>query len=450
MTKKVLKYITLFTTVFVVCLGLLATTSKIPKSAIQNNIKESAEYYKKVNGIEYIRKWREYTYIHYYADSILLNIIYSVDTAHPLSSVLKANFYEHIKQDVNTDFIEMVENGYEPNTEYLRYWHGSMSIIRPLLTFLNIWQIYILNGVTMLLLIIFLTILLFKRNKVLAVTFLVGLVGITIIFVPMCLEYTWTVLVSLVFSIIALLIEKKKPNLLYPMFMVSGMLACYLDFLSTETLTLTLPLILVLCVRYKDGRIKNFKQGFKFLTIATILWIVGYAGMWFAKWFLASFVLGINSFDYVTEKAMIRVNEPVNRYEGFELMIQAVLRNLRIIFPLPNFRNYMDIILILIPIVVLLIHIIVVDIKKIKKLWFSLLMLLVGVIPIIRFMILANHAYRHCFFTFRALLVTIMAIIIICVNTVVAKRDSLNKENFKKFCNKQVNLCIWRKKQKQN
>ncbi len=446
--KKVLKYIAIFFCVLIVCLALLVITSKIPKSSIEENIKESAEYYKEVKGIEMIRRWREYTYIHYYADSMLLNIIYNIDTEHPLSSSLKAMYYEHIKQDINDDFIATVEKGYEANTEYLRYWHGSMIIIRPLLTFLNISQIYILNGVIMALLIIWLTILLFRRYKPIAIFFVISLVSVTILFVPMCLEYTWTILLALIGSIVAILLEKNKGHLLYPLFMVFGILACYFDFLSTETLTLTLPLILVLVIRYKDKRLNNFKEGLKFVFLSGILWFVGYASMWFAKWLISSTVLGINSFDYVTDKALVRIGESVNRLSGISLSLGAIMRNVRILFPLPNFRKYSDIILIAILVIALLIHIIVVDRKKIKKLWFSLLMLIVGIIPFIRFAILANHAYRHCFFTFRALMVSVIALLVIVLNTLQAKRKSLTWDNIKRTLTKQVNLCIWKKKEK--
>ena len=120
-------------------------TSCIPRSAIEENLKESLPFYKENNGIEQLVKRREYTYLHYYADSILLNIIYCMDTQKPIESTLWANYYETIYADINNDFIRVVEGQKEPNQQYLRYWHGSMAIVRPLLTVLNMEQIYKLN-----------------------------------------------------------------------------------------------------------------------------------------------------------------------------------------------------------------------------------------------------------------------------------------------------------------
>ena len=44
-------------------------------------------------------------------------------------------------------------------------------------------------------------------------------------------------------------------------------------------------------------------------------------------------------------------------------------------------------------------------------------MLLVGIIPYIRYLVLANHSYLHCFFTFRAQFATVMALALILIYT---------------------------------
>ena len=76
--KKTIKYIGIYFITLIICVIALVGTAKIPKTAIEKSIKESAEYYKKVDGIERIQRNREYTYLHYYADSMLLNIIYCI------------------------------------------------------------------------------------------------------------------------------------------------------------------------------------------------------------------------------------------------------------------------------------------------------------------------------------------------------------------------------------
>ena len=423
--KKIVKYIVIFLITLLICIGLLVLTSKIPKSSIDNNIKESVEYYKGVRGIEKIKRWREYSWIHYYADSILLNIIYSIDTDKPLESSLKAMYYESIKQDVNDDFITLVEENKEANTEYIRYWHGSMVIVRTLLVLFNIEQIYIINAIILSLLAIYLIILLFKKHKPLAISFLLGLISVMIFYVPKCLEYTWTIYIMLIVSILSIYFEKKKEKLLLPMFFITGMLTCYFDFLSTEILTVLVPLLIILCIRYKEKRIKYFKKTFKFVFSVFAMWGLGYVLMWFSKWILASIVLNINAFDYVTDKAMVRIGQKVNRLSGIDLSLAAIIRNIKILFPISNFKKYEEVILLAIPITLFVVHVLIIDIKKSKKLWFSLILLFIGITPYIRYAILANHSYRHAFFTFRDQLVTVMVLVLIIANVFVAKRDSL-------------------------
>ena len=73
-------------------------------------MKESVGFFKEHIGIDEIQKRREYTSIHYYADSILLNIIYCIDSDNPVESVMWAKYYETVKADINRDFITVVEH----------------------------------------------------------------------------------------------------------------------------------------------------------------------------------------------------------------------------------------------------------------------------------------------------------------------------------------------------
>ena len=136
--KEIFKYIGIFLATICICFSLLVISSKIPKASIEQNMQESADFYKKKNGIEYESEKLPYSFRHYYADSMLLNIIYNINTDNPIQSTLWAKYYQTRYADVNDDFVRTVKFHREANTEYLRYWHGSMMIIRPLMTIFNI------------------------------------------------------------------------------------------------------------------------------------------------------------------------------------------------------------------------------------------------------------------------------------------------------------------------
>ena len=438
--KKVIKYIGVYLITLIICVIALVGTAKIPKTAIEKSIKESAEYYKKVDGIERIQRNREYTYLHYYADSMLLNIIYCIDTDNSLKSTMEAKYYEKIYADINDDFIEMVEEGKEANKEYLRYWHGSMAIIRPMLVVFNIEQIYVINTVVMFGLIILLMYMLIKRHKPLAISFLIGLILIAIPFVPACLEYSWTFMIMLIASIIGIKIEKNKSNWVGPLFLITGMLTCFLDFLSTEIVTLFIPLLFIMIIRNKEGRL-TLKNAFLFLVKMSLLWGIGYIGMWFAKWCLASIVLGINSLEYVTEQAMYRIGMNSERIGTNIIMnnlskiytsnrLNVITKNIQCLYPIANLKRYTNIILISILVIFAIIELIIVDRKKIKSMWFSIILFIIGIMPYIRYELLLQHSYAHRFFTFRNQIITIICLIMIIVDSYKTRKNwIINLEN---------------------
>lgn len=306
--KNIGKYALIYFICVGVLFGLLVLTAMIPKEAIKKNIQDSVQFYKENDGADEVYKRREYSMLHYYADSMVLNIIYSIDSEHPVQSVMWSKYYFEIYADINNDFIKAVEENKEPNQQYLRYWHGSMVILRPLLTFLNMEQIYLLNKIIMYGLALALTILIFRKSKKIAIVFLLALFVVAFAFVPFCLEYSWTFYIMLIASIIAIQIEKKGNEAIYILLLITGITTCFFDFLTTEIITLFVPLLLVLLLRRENGTLLNFKETLKFIVIACLLWSIGYCGMWFIKWGLASIILNINAMDYVKDNAMLRIN----------------------------------------------------------------------------------------------------------------------------------------------
>ena len=445
--KEIIKYIIIFFVTLIILFGLLVITAKIPRELISDNIKESTSEFPTSSEIDKVVIKRDYTYRHIYADAMLLNIIYCIDTSKPVQAVMEAKYYSELKEIVNNfdqkeevsksisyDFNELVDGKHEGNQQYIRYWHGSMSIIRPLLVFLNLKQIYILNFIIITVLTIILLIMLIKTKiNELVVAFIISLIMCFVITVPFCLEYTWTYMIMLIASILAIILEKrgKKLNIL---FFVTGIITCYLDFLSTELLTFMVPILLILVIRYKQNRLTNFKEGFKFLVISTILWGIGYIGMWFAKWILASIILKINAFDYVIDNAIERINggnTAIIRTDN--IYIRAIVDNLLTLFPI-NIQKRVER-LYFIPVIIIIFVLVFIKKKNWRELWFPALLLIIAITPYIRYLILADHSYRHYFFTFRLQMISIIALILAIVYSI-----------DKNIANYNINLNIFKKK----
>ena len=427
--KSLIKDIIIFVFIVIVLLMLLVATAKIPKESIEKNIEESTDYLSRNTEINYIKRKYPFMWLHIYADEMLLNIIYNVGSNMPLRSVLEAKYYDSglasLKEQIKNK--ELVAN-----TEYIRYWHGSMIFIRPMLVFFNIHQIYLINAIIMLILLIILLGILFKKKqKILSIIFIIAFIMTGSMFVPFCLEYTWVYMIMLITSIIGVLMEKKGDKYLRILFFITGILTCFFDFLSAELVTLLVPLTLILGIRCKQ---KRTEHSIKFVISILLCWSIAYMAMWIAKWVIASVVLKINAVDYVIDKALVRVNGILPFENLREIYIGVIVKNIFALFP---FNLIIDKFLLLYFIIILLIAFLILkkDKKELNKIF---PFLLIAIIPYIRYLILANHSYRHYFFTFREQFSTIMCIILIFLygidknkmnkNIKIKKKDGKNNE----------------------
>lgn len=428
--KKILEYLLVFIMTLIILFFGLALTAKIPKTKIEENLKKSASYLEKNSGFKRVQPGREYTYLHLYADSVILNIINCIDTNKPIESIMWANYYEIIKMDINNDFIEVVQENKEPNQQYIRYWHGSMLILRPLLVFLSLEQIYKVNYISITVLALILLIIIWKRSKKLAISYLLSMIMIAFPIVGMCLEYVWTFYIMLISSIIAINIKKEKN--LYKLFLVTGMITCFLDFLTTEIITLFVPLILILGIKKEKNEIINFKDAVKVFFKSCVLWFIGYAGMWISKWILASVILNINAIDYVKDQALLRMNGLQGLNSAKEMYIGAITNNWHTLYPINIVKKTSELWWMLGGLVTF--FILIIDWKKIKNNKESLIMLIIAVMPYLRYLILANHSYRHSFFTFRSQMISIMALTYFILD------NCRLKDKITKLANIQINV----------
>ena len=416
--KILSEYILIFITTVAILTLLLFVVGKIPRKYIEKNVKDSLDYFNKYEfQIDEQVKRRDYTIINPYADSMILNIIYSIDTNNALKSVMEARYYsEYGEEDYrNKDLNQMVENNIEPNQEYMRYWHGSIIFIKPLLIFLNLVQIQNLNAGILLIMELILIIMLLKRKQfALCIAYVLGLLATSFWIVPRSLEYTWCYMLMNIISIIAIILkdDDKKLNKL---FFISGILICYFDFLTAETLTILVPMLMVLAIRFKENKEFSLKENFTFIIKSLFTWGIAYSLMWVSKWVLASIILGKSAIPYVFGKAQRRINGPLYNKSDDDMYKGVILRNILIMYPINIVKQVNK--LILPAIVYFITQVLIIDYKNIKKRNFAIILLVVAIIPYIRYLVLANHSYLHCFFTFRAQFATIMALTLILLLT---------------------------------
>ena len=350
-----------------------------------------------------------------------MNITYNFDEGSPLTSVIEAKYRSEGEEYKNRgryvyDFERLVEEKLEPNTQYIRYWHGSAGILRILLIFMELKEIFIVNAVILSILLIVLLVLLLKKRAIeLAISLILGLIMVVGISVPFCLECTWTFYIMIITSILAI-IWKDKNERLNILFFITGIITCFLDFLTTELITILVPVLIVLVIQAKEKKITNGKKAIGFIFKSIILWGSAYICMWLAKWIIACIVLKTNAFKYITWRARKRINGQIVGIAKNELWWEAIKRNLLTLYPI-NFQKRISR-LIAIPVGIVILEIILIRKKDLKKLWISGVIVVIGIIPYIRYAIMSNHSYVHYFFTFRSQIVSIMAIILAMIYSI--------------------------------
>ncbi len=442
--KHVLIGLALFVAAQVLFVLFMIACAKAPQDRISENMLRSADYLCEKDVFFDMMEGITPTKIDRYADSITLNIAWNLDGDNALTSVMRDDFLtsDYINENYNSKAAVTGDSDSSHFiSQYLRYWHGSAGIVRLLHLFMSIKQIYILNAVIILLLTGVLTFLLIKNKTYdIAVGFWIGLVATSTWFVPLSLEYTWVYIVMLEVTLaVYLLALKGKYSLCVYLIFAGAMICNFLDFLTAETLTLTVPLLVLMRMSLKDDKAVVTGQGFAKklfnrdnirVVICAICWAAGYALTWVSKWIISAAVLHENVMPYVTEHISERLGGevPGDSISSFGLLFGAIRRNVFSLFPIGyGAPGVVAAVIILIGMA----YVAFVYRKKGSDIRQIALYAVIGMIPYIRYLVLHNHSYIHRFFTCRAQMVTVMAtVLIICELTGLGK-DGIQKRKLK-------------------
>ncbi len=424
----------------ILMLFLLLACALIPKSAIISNLKSSSDYMTERAVFFPINKNDNASIADRYADSIWLNITYGYDNKAPLSSVMRAAYYHNDTENENTNLRNAVYQNLTPNLNYTRYWHGTTAIIRPLLVILPVQKIYILNAVILILLIVLMLITIkHYLGKGVLFCLLPALTAVSIWYVPYSIEYVPCFFIMCISSIAVLTLGKKGITAASMLFFLTGGFTAYFDFLTTETITLLMPLILLLIYKYNLMEIQNMKDGFRLMFKCCVLWLAGYAVTWLTKWTLASIILKENAFASAFSGATNRISGSVSDMNLYELCISALLRNLMCIFPFSLIsKNGFLYVLLSLSFILIFYYFFK---RSSAKCAINKLLLLPALLPYIRFIVLSNHSYLHYFFTYRAQLISIFCLCLMLyygIDTDYIKKKIKNRRHSKRRTRKQL------------
>lgn len=412
--KKISGYIGIFAATVGILWLLLILTSLIPNNRIRENIKKSALSYKEKEAYVMTNKNRLNSIEDNYADAILLGVIWNIDSHNPVVSSLDTKYYDEEKYGQSYGlYLSVTDKSISPNTDYTRYWHGMSVILRPLLLITDIGGIRNICFSIFLLLFAIICALLIKRKcYYVSVGLLMSLLGVQVWNIRLSVEYISTFLVCFLMAIVFILFEKKGNDYIIGLSVVSGVTTAFFDFLTTETITILIPLMLVFMIRQKENRQSAHKENIWLIIKSLLLWGISYVMTFIVKWSAASIATGQNKF--IT--AMTSVEERVYGDTGEELsfierLLSAVPANISTLFGGKERIDSKCIFAGLMITFAIGISVFYLFRKNQKEKDITVLLLIIGIVPYARYMVLSNHSYLHEFFTYRSQCVTILALL---------------------------------------
>lgn len=417
--KIILKYILMIIVLTGLFLGALLAVSFIPKDDIKKHAKESAIIMIAEGEKKSVETLSKHLYTENSTDAIMVNLSYTIDPDNKLESVIKArrNYLPGITTEVKSDIVgdlphesseylmtnelfETVNNKKQVSYEYTRYWHGYIVILRILLMFFNIFEIRLITQVIFFALIGLLMYYLKKNsNWKIAISLLFSFIAVNLFVWHTALQGAFVIIIALIISIFSANKKINEKNMCFWLF-ISGALTAYLDFLTIPIVTALLPILTYTAVNVSETNVKT-----EFITFIKRMtsWGVGYLGLWVAKWILADLIYDMGIIRISIEQIFYRIGTKHNvQFFG----IAALVRNL------DNHINYL--------VTIIYLFLLLYSIFKIKKyekgyFWNSqkIPYYLSAITPIAWFLIVADHSYFHFFFTYKAFLITILAIMCI-------------------------------------
>lgn len=419
-----------------ICMSLLLFTAVIPQSAIEKQVSESARFFEENKLFDQVGPWGFSGYRDNYADCILVNILYHIDVKKPVQALVSCAYYNKENENVNESLLTAVNERMKLNVDYSRYWHGSMVLLRPLFCLFSVQGVRIvLGGIILGSLLLLLFCMLRDGFLRLSIGMGIAYVAVSGWMSFFCIEYAMPfVMLFPGLTIWWILLRKKirgeefkqqsmaqkNRNLylsLYVFVSISAILTCFVDFLTTETLSFTIPCLLFLVIREKHGLLQKWQEEIMGLLKAGIIWVASYGGMFLLKWLLAMLVIGKDAFWQALAEASLRINGDATvgnvagaeNVSSIERICGAFWRNIGCIYPFRDSMNAMRVLMVTVFILFICFCIWYLFHKK-RGGTMGIMLLLLGMLPYARFLVLNNHSYVHFFFTYRAQFVTIAAL----------------------------------------
>ncbi len=402
--RSVIKMMVILLTGMIIGTLCICAVYLLPVEQMQENVRKSLEAFMAEGENPFVLEGYKGSSLDNYTDAIMLgSAVYGEDHGSLPERAMRVSRASGV-EDAPMESLALYLKGEktEEHTEYARYWHGYLVILKPLLSFFDYMQIRGINGVFILCIIIWIVLeLLRKKMWKGVIAYLLAVFSMFPMAIPYSLQFSTVFYIG---NIALLLVVKKnsewvKKNHYLYFFEIVGMCTSYFDFLTYPLFTFGMPMVMCLILNKEV----QYRKKLQFIINNGIAWGFGYGIMWAGKWLIGSLLTGENLLDSALGVVTFRMSGQA--YEEKLNRVMAVLRNGYIYF---NFIGIALAVLVIVWIIVFIYR----KHRKVKGM--ELLPLgLVACMPVLWYLTMANHSYIHYWYTFRALAVSVFALTMI-------------------------------------
>lgn len=378
---------------------LLCLVHLLPIDKMYQNVLTSKDV---INSHAQLIPGYESTAIDNYTDSIMLNeAICDVDASlvDKVINNYQVNYFRQYDQQENLLKYLEGEKGYQYQG-YSHYWGGHQVVLKVLLLLFDYSDILVINIIIQFLLMILIIVGLCRHEKqYMVIPFFTAVISIMPFVIAVCLQYSDVFYIALAGSLLIVWqYENIRKERMYIIFLLLGMLTSYFDFLTYPFVSLGIPLVFLLTYLEDETLVRKIF----YMAQNSILWCLGYAGMWAGKWILGS-ILSPESGSMHEALSSISYRGSNITDEGVVNVFDVLMKNLYVYLKWP--------IILLIGLSVIYFIFQIIRKKKFNR--FNLLpcipYLLVCLYPIAWYMIAKNHSYEHAFMAYRELSIATFA-----------------------------------------
>lgn len=404
--KKIWKLIAMPPVTAAAACVLFFLVSLIPQSAIQENASRAAkELVAQPQHVTVLNIGDPAYQMDNYTDSQIILQSYNLTIANPASILSNP---KHISGTNSTNMAlaldEVVNQGAENETNYVRYWMGFRIFIRPLLLVGSYFTIRkIVAAVFWVLLFAAMIAIAKKVNTKTAMCFGISLALLNPSIIAQSLQYSCTFLLTFVFILYLCCCRQSKYIRPAFSFCAFGVLTQLFDFYTTPVITWGIPVLLFLTMDTGNPR------PLRTLLKTGLAWLYGYGAMWLTKLLTVTLFTDINGladgfYRLAQRVGIVVMEEAADKYDA----IAALKAVWKTVFPGTGGKVILGAV-----ILVTLVGMGVLWHKRgWKVFWKDGALLIAAAVPVAWFLCSAQPTYIHAWFQHRSLIVMFFGLLL--------------------------------------